>query len=167
MKSQAEVAGHLSRSNSPRPQKGTVLRDVELRMFDGSHRLLSSLRGQSNLVIVFTAGRQPTELLQAIVDTGVALKEQNAQLLIIHSDSLQPVRGSALIAIDPDFHLHRALGAVDDDGNPIPAIYVTDHFGELFGAFRSVIRAWPDPDEIISWLEFVNQQCEECSPPEW
>jgi hypothetical protein len=41
-------------------------------------------------------------------------------------------------------------------------------FGEVFAAFQGADPAsLPDAQEIIRSLDFINQQCEECSPPEW
>jgi len=60
------------------------------------------------------------------------------------------------------------LGASDSAGNLLPTIYITDRFGEVFAAFRNPNpAALPGAEEIIRWLEFISQQCEECSPPEW
>ena len=48
------------------------------------------------------------------------------------------------------------------------AVYVTDRFGEVFATFReSEKQAMPSVQEILGWLDFVNSQCPECSPPEW
>src|SRR6185437_6375382 len=56
MKSQAETAGRLARGTAAHPQKGTVLRDPELLLADGTRRLLSAVRERSNLVMIFTGG---------------------------------------------------------------------------------------------------------------
>jgi hypothetical protein len=169
MKSQAETAGRLGDGGGNRPEKGTVLRDVVLLLGDGSRNLLSALRGRSNFVMVFTAGRDERRVLTQLAASRSALEKTAAAVLII---SLRGVEHSFPVgfevALDSDGKVHCELGAVDDKGNAVPAIYVTDRFGELFAAFRqSEQHALPDAKEIVSWLEFINQQCEECSPPEW
>jgi hypothetical protein len=60
------------------------------------------------------------------------------------------------------------MGALDASGLPAMAVYITDRFGEVFAVFReSEKQAMPSVEEILGWLEFVNSQCPECSPPEW
>ena len=202
MKSQAEIAGRVSRGDTEHPHKGTVLRDPELLLADGTdrtRRLLSVLRGRSNLVMVFTAGHDLTAFTASLAGNAEALKENNARVLVItpEGDSLaSPSHGNAshaprsraatshamaqrsagssqlsaldLIALDPGGEIHRLLGASDPAGNLVPTIYVTDRFGEVFAAFQNASpAALPSAAEIIRWLEFINQQCEECSPPEW
>ena len=174
MKSQAEIAGRLTRGNSAQPQKGTVMRDVELLLADGSRRLLSALRGRSNLVMILTAGQDLAGLVTELTAKRDALKENNARVLVItHPEPIslfepRPAHSSHLLARDPDGQLHRMLGATDAAGNLLPTIYITDRFGEVFAAFHDPTpAALPSTEEIMQWLEFINQQCEECSPPEW
>lgn len=195
MKSQAEIAGHLTRGSTAHPQKGTVLRDPELLLADGANgnrRLLSSLRGRSNLVMVFTAGQDLTAFTATLAGNAAALDENNARVLVITPEADAPsspnspthvaVANSAaashaasshsttphVIALDPDGRIHRLLGASDSAGNLVPTIYITDRFGEVFAAFHDPNpAALPSTEEIMQWLEFINQQCEECSPPEW
>jgi peroxiredoxin len=174
MKSQAETAGRLGNSIGARPQKGTVLRDLEITTADGTRRLLSSLRSTSNLVMILAAGQDLSAFLAALLARKSALADNNGRVLVI---ATKPVRLAetvkwqndfCLLAIDENCELHRALGATDNVQNPIPTIYVTDRFGEVFAAFQTVeIASLPSADEIIRWLEFIERQCEECSPPEW
>lgn len=205
MKSQAEIAGHLTRGTSEHPHKGTVLRDPELLLAastdetDGARRLLSALRGRSNLVMIFTAGQDLAAFTASLAGNADALGENNARVLVItpeagahaspshapaahassshrsasdanasHTAGSPPSRASQVTALDPGGDIHRMLGASDAAGNLVPTIYVTDRFGEVFAAFQSPNpAALPSAAEITRWLEFINQQCEECSPPEW
>ena len=173
MKSQAEIAGRLTRGDPEHPHKGTVLRDLELLLADGTNgarRLLSSLRGRSNLVMIFTAGRDLTTLTASLAGNADALEVNNARVLVITPSQAAPSHAIALhvTALDPAGEIHRLLGASDAAGNLVPTIYVTDRFGEVFAAFHNPNpAALPSSAEIIRWLEFINQQCEECSPPEW
>ncbi len=174
MKSQAETAGRLTNSPGPRPQKGTVVRDLEIPMADGTRCMLSTLRGSYSLVMVFTAGRDASNLLARLAGLESILKEHNARLLTVATARDQLVANSelqsqhVLLAIDDNKGIHRALGATDAEQNPLPAIYITDRFGEVFAAFRSEDpSSLPSPEEIVRWLEFIESQCEECSPSEW
>ncbi len=169
MKSQAETAGRLS-SQSPRPQKGTVLHDVEMGLRNGAHALLSTIRGRSNLTMIF--GGRSEKLLRDLALKTPAIKEQNARVLVINHEQVADPHPAAsdlfVVAVDPSGQVHRTLGATDAAGNPVPTIYVTDRFGEVFAVFQSTgTQSLPCADEIIRWLEFINFQCEECSPPEW
>lgn len=172
MKSQAETAGRLSSSLSAHPQKGTVLRDLELPLPDGAHRLLSAIRGRANLVMIFTAGQDLQPLLNDLISLSRTLKEYSARVLVISlvEQDAAPYSSSdsLVLSSDPNGAIHRVLGATDAAQNPIPTVYITDRFGEVFAVFRSPdIASLPDAREIIRWLEFITYQCEECSPPEW
>lgn len=174
MKSQAEIAGHLSSSSSAHPQKGTVLRDVELLLPDETRHLLSAIRGHANLVMIFAAGRDVHALLSRLASFRNALKEYSARVLVIllTDDSRAAIPcldgDLGLLSLDPTGAAHGALGATDAAGTPVPTIYVTDRFGEVFAVFRAAEpAALPRPEEIVRWLEFISYQCEECSPPEW
>ena len=174
MKSQAEIAGRLTRGSTARPHKGTVLRDVELPLADGTRRLLPTVRDRSNLVMIFTAGQDIAGSVASLTGETNALKENNSRVLVIlleGEDSTSEAQASQLpyvLASDGDGKVHRNLGATDAAGNPLPTMYITDRFGEVFAAFQKPdLAGLPDAEEIIRWLEFINQQCEECSPPEW
>jgi hypothetical protein len=174
MKSQAETAGRLGNSIGARPQKGTVLRDLEITTADGTRRLLSSLRSTSNLVMILAAGQDLSAFLAALLARKSALADNNGRVLVIATkpvrlaETVKWLNDFCLLAIDENCELHRALGATDSAHIPIPTIYITDRFGEVFAAFQTTGAAsFPSIDEIIHWLEFIERQCEECSPPEW
>lgn len=183
MKSQAEIAGRVSRGDTEHPHEGTVLRDPELLLADGTGRLLSAVRGRSNLVMIFTAGHDLTAFTSSLAGNAGALNENNARVLVITPAADAPgspsLPGSSAHAsasnsaaashvLDPDGEIHRLLGASDSAGNLVPTIYVTDRFGEVFATFQNPSpTSLPAAAEITRWLEFINQQCEECSPPEW
>jgi hypothetical protein len=112
-------------------------------------------------------------LIASLTGNAEALKENNARVLVIapeHTDSIRALAPLAalVVAMDSPGQLHCTLGATDAAGNLLPTIYITDRFGEVFAALQSPeVAALPDAQELIRWLEFINQQCEECSPPEW
>src|SRR6185312_5086073 len=174
MKSQAETAGHLTNSSGPHPQRGTVLRDLELTLVGGSRCLLSSLRGSTSLVMLFTGGRNLHVLFSDLESKQPALKEHNGRVLMIATahpaSDTQPASSADLFsqALDEAGTVHKALGAIDANPKPVPSIYITDRFGEVFAAFHNTdIGSLPNAQEIIRWLEFIEQQCDESSPPEW
>ena len=64
--------------------------------------------------------------------------------------------------------IHQELGAADSQGREFAAVYVTDRFGEVFGAYRTRDgQPLPRLADIVSLLEFIGIQCPECEPPEW
>jgi peroxiredoxin len=72
------------------------------------------------------------------------------------------------VLVDLDGRVHRTLGAIDAAGEPLPMVFVTDRFGEIFAIFKidqhkSILSA----EEVLSWLEFINRQCPECGAREW
>ena len=145
-----------------------MLRDVELLLADGTTQLLSQLRGRKNLVMIFTAGADLIDLVNQLLALRQELQENEAEVLIVHNAEQGNFAKGIGLALDPEGALHRQLGAIDDQENRVPTVYVTDRFGEVFAAFRqSENKPLPNAKEIVGWLEFINRQCEECSPPEW
>jgi hypothetical protein len=51
----------------------------------------------------------------------------------------------------------------DVDRLPAPAVLIADRWGEVFFA-ATVARAahLPDPEELVAWLRYVQNQCPEC-----
>ncbi len=156
------------------PRKGELMGDFVLPSTAGERVQLSEYRGRSNLVLVLAA-RQARELLQSLATHQQRLDEEQARVLAIidgtANEALKLKTESALpfpVLIDPDRNIHSRMGALDPAGNPAPALYVTDRFGEVFAAFRRADGdKIPEADGVLDWLDFVNYQCEECFPPEW
>lgn len=136
--------------------------------------MLASLRGSCSLVMIFTAGCDINDLIASLANLASTIKEHNARVLIVAKAREEVAANSDLenqvflLAIDDNKGIHRTLGATDAAQNPLPTLYITDRFGEVFAAFRSENPAsLPGTEEIVRWLEFIECQCEECSPSEW
>ena len=72
------------------------------------------------------------------------------------------------ILADDNGRIYRELGAADSQGREFAAVYVTDRFGEVFGAYRTRDgQSLPRLADILNLLEFIGIQCPECEPPEW
>ena len=81
-----------------------------------------------------------------------------------------PIENSSplLVLYDKTHAVHRLSGATDEDGRPVPLIYLTDRFGEIVSVYSAPSHLIPpEVKEVLSTLEFLNQQCPECEPPEW
>ena len=175
---QAEIAGGAANAPEARPAKGQLIRDFTLPSTLGQQISLSDYRGRSNLVLVFAGGGDAIpdrKCLAEIAADYARFQEEQAQVLAI----LQCARGKAAlikqqanlpfpVLVDEDGRIHRPAGAVDVQGHPATAIYVTDRFGEVFAVYRAAEgQAIPSAREIVEWLTFINSQCPECASPEW
>ena len=173
--SQAEIAGGRIASANEVLSKGLRIPDFTLKSTDDKSIQTSEYRGNANLVLIFLDARRETaELLSKIAAQYQAIVDEDAEALAIARSSEEGVRLKKEqkltfpVLIDSDGNIHRSFGALDKQGQPAAALYITDRFGEIFAAHRTrEIAPLPDLSEIISTLEFVNIQCPECSPPEW
>jgi peroxiredoxin len=72
------------------------------------------------------------------------------------------------VLVDVDGSVHRSMGVEDQLGHLLPAVFVTDRFGEVFAAYKAGQgKSLPGVKEILGWIEFINRQCPECGPLEW
>jgi peroxiredoxin len=173
---QAEIAGRVYRTAEERPVKGELLRDFALTSTKGRKISISDYRGCANLVLVFAdAGTGSLDFLSGIAKDYSKIQEEQAEILAVLQGPTgkaarikDEVRAKFPVLVDKDGRIHRLMGAQDRRGKPEMAVYITDRFGEVFATFREVEKqAMPSPQEILGWLEFINGQCPECSPPEW
>jgi peroxiredoxin len=175
---QAEIGGGAANAPQARPAKGQLIRDFSLPSTTGQQISLSDYRGSSNLVLVFAGGGDgipDRKVLTQIAADSARFQEEQTQVLAI----LQLGRGRAdmireqaklpfPVLVDEDGRIHRSAGAVDGQGHPATAVYVTDRFGEVFAVYRAAEgQAMPSGGEIVEWLSFINSQCPECGVPEW
>lgn len=163
MKTQAETAARIFQGPPEVLQKGSVIPDFELVFGDGTRQLLSQFRGRCNLVIIFI-GEADDRALKSVGELGKqasALKVNEAKVLVLGRNK------PFALGADPGIFVSAAAPNLPK----MPAgtqLIITDRFGEIFALFPNAkTSALPAPGEIVRWLEFINQQCEECSPPEW
>lgn len=174
---QAEIGGGTANAPEARPAKGQLIRDFTLASTLGEQISLSDYRGHSNLVLVFAGGGgvNDRKVLTEIAAEYSRFQEEQTQVLTI----LQCAREKAVmikqqaklpfpVLVDEDGGIHRSAGAVDGQGQPSTAIYVTDRFGEVFAVYRGADgQVMPTGGDIVEWLSFINSQCPECGVPEW
>jgi peroxiredoxin len=159
------------------PSKGQRLREFELRPVVGNGVIhLSDYRGRANLVLIVSDQRSETlKLLSDIAARYSEIKREEAEVLVIvrlsrpqAAEVKNRLKLPCPVLADDDGRVHRQLGALDSQGDDSAAVYVTDRFGEVFGAYRkSGGQPLPGIADILNWLEFINAQCPECEPPEW
>ncbi len=156
------MKGGAQLSEGP-PRRGQLMRDFVLASATGERVSLSDYRGKKNLVVVFT-GHERLLLLQQLAAQQNELSNEQAQVLVVLLGEISDLHLPFAVVGDADGTVHAAVGAAAD----APALYITDRFGEVFAAFRTAEgKALPSAAEVLDWLDFVNQQCEECFPPEW
>lgn len=163
MKTQAETAARLFRTEPETLEKGSVIPDFELLFPNGTRQLLSQFRGRCNLVIIFVreADGRALKSVGELAKQASALRLNEAKVLILGRNkpfALGDDPGIFASAAAPN--LPKVLAGTQ--------LIITDRFGEIFAAFPNAnASVFPSADEVVRWLEFINQQCEECSPPEW
>jgi peroxiredoxin len=173
---QAEIAGGTLTAANELPSVGRRMNDFELASIAGFEIALSHYRGRANLVL-FAAGHDESTmtLMMRLADQYAQIKNEDATVLLIFQESpeaaariAQDLKLPYPVLVDEDGRVHRELGAADTVGSPRSAIYITDRFGEVFGAYRSRDGvSLPSFEKIVHMLEFVNSQCPECGVPEW
>ncbi len=174
--SQSEIAGGAVTPRNEPPSKWRRFQEFELpSALDGVVQL-SDYRGRANLVSILSDHRSETSKL--LSDTAARyseIKNEDAEVLVIIHMSLAQaaetknrLRLPCPVLADDDGRIHQQLGALDSQGDDSAAVYVTDRYGEVFGAYRaSEGQSLPGVADILNWLEFINAQCPECEPPEW
>jgi len=173
---QAEIAGGAVTPANEMPSKGRRLRDFGLISALGALIHLSDYRGRANLVLIADDGRTETkELLTNVANQYTQVKNEQAEVLALVRTSRERAAEKARqlkipypVLADEDGTVHQQWGAVDSQGQDAAAVYVTDRFGEVFGAFRTRDgQPLPGVADLLNWLEFINSQCPECESPEW
>ena len=126
-----------------------------------------------NLVVLFThAWPCPgcAAYVEQLAEREPAIAAARGQLLVVVA--LGPTiavgeltrlgRGTAVL-LDEDGALHGQCGLRGVGGQPVAALVVTDDLGTIYAGWDAgTEHAFPAPDEVVSWVEFVSYQCREC-----
>jgi hypothetical protein len=120
------------------------------------------------LVASDTMGPEVEHLLDALAESRADVEAEDGKVLAVHAGgAADRWRWPFPLLADRDGTLHRRVGAVDDADRPAPALYVTDHYREIYAALRPGEHGWPTTaGDVVKWLVFVNIQCPECNAPE-
>jgi peroxiredoxin len=154
------------------PGTGRLVRHFALPSTDGSMVGLSDHKQRHNMVILLHHGPSCRTCRSTLIEFNQSVdtfRQAEAVVLAISSDALAVLRSFA-----SDFGLQFPLlsdptGQVARNENlTIPAIVVTDRFGEVWAAWSSDdTHTLPSMEEVRGWLEFIELQCRECEAPEW
>lgn len=154
---------------------GYMIREFTLKSSCGENVRISSFRGHTNLVLVFPGY---SDAMRAFLEEAARhsreFSEQDTAIVVVVPYGLEgreiPIANSSPIFVlhDKLHAVYRRSGATDENGRPIPVVYLTDRFGEIVSICAAPGHLMPpNIEEILSTLEFLNHQCPECEPPEW
>lgn len=154
---------------------GFMIRDFTLESPGGEKIQISSFRGRTNLVLVFPGYSEAMRVfLGNAARHGREFSEHDTTVVAVvpyipEESKPQMFVGSPVLTLHDNTHaVYRLSGATDENGRPIPVVYLTDRFGEIVTTYAAPGHSMPPSvEEILSTLEFVNHQCPECEPPEW
>ena len=152
-----------------------MMRDFVLATARDEIVRLSNFRGRSNLAVVFPGYSDAMRVfLEEVARHICEFTDQDTAVLVVlphgPEERAFPIANNSPIVVlyDKTHEVYRLSGATDENGRPVPLIYLTDRFGEIISAYATQDHSMPPSvGEILSALEFVNYQCPECEPPEW
>jgi hypothetical protein len=154
---------------------GRLFPDATLPMRGGGTLSLDVFRPKWDLVMVMLGAGPVSGDVEHVLDALAArradVEAEDGQVVAVTAAAADAQPGEWRwpfpLLIDASGRLHERAGAVDADGRASPALLVTDHYREIYGAMRPGEPGWPTKaDEVIEWLVFANIQCPECNVPE-
>lgn len=173
---QAEVGGAARVDPGIGAQRpGFMIRDFTLISSRGEDIRISSFRGRFNLAVVFLRHSDAMRIfLHEVEQHGRQFSEQDTTVVAVvpygREEQAFPIESISPVVVlyDKTHVAHQLSGATDENGRPVPLVYLTDRYGEIVSTYVSPGHSIPpNVAEILSTLDFVNQQCPECEPPEW
>lgn len=131
---QAEIAGRTTPSADGYPAESHIIRDFCVCSSEGQEVLLSRYRGHSNMVLVFAGNSDfATDLRSSPKRHQRALVENETRVLAIVAGAHQrpcelkhALHLDFEVLVDVDGSVHRSMGAKDQLGHLLPAVFVTD-----------------------------------------
>ena len=136
---QAEVGGAARVDPGISVQKpGFMIRDFALVSDHGEHTRLSSFRGRSNLVVVFPGHSEAMRFfLEDVMRHGHEFSEQDTTVIAVvpygpEEQGTPTANSSPILVLNDKTHaVCRLSGATDENGQPVPLVYLTDRYGEI------------------------------------
>jgi peroxiredoxin len=133
---------------------------------------LWNYKPRRNLALLFVPEvEQYGRLLDMVADHYSKYGELESETLVISPEPVQQLRefGSRHqvpfpLLHDPENQLRETCLGDEPGGLAV----IADRWGEVYGRMKlEASQTAGTESEIRNWLEFVNQQCAECFPPEW
>ena len=152
--------------------EGRLLRSFTLPGPDGQPVDTFRFRGWNSLIILFHEGAACApcaDLLRGIAADAGRFEQEGARILSISRDEgpadralAESVAPAVLTLFDPDGKANRAQGF------GLPALVITDRYGEIFALWRSdEDQTLPTPDDVYGWLVWIEAQCAACTTINW
>jgi peroxiredoxin len=172
---QAEIGAARCNEEGTYPTKGLRVRDFEFFNTNGQPVHISDFRGRFNLVLLFLGAATDNTLAFAreLEARAEQFEQRDCKVLVSfmatskHLTSVRSV-GPIIVLTDNDANAHQQFGATDNFGHPEQACYITDRFGEVYAASRTIDgNIIPTIEGMLEWLDFIEAQCPECDAPEW
>lgn len=175
---QAEIGSAKVTPAESFPTCGHVMPDFTLSSSCGKQVSLYDYRGRSNLVLYF-AGRikdsADDPLLIALAKRYGEIAETDSEVVVVLGESVaqadefkRNMHFPVPVLSDPDMRVHDRVGASGAQAVSAAALYITDRFLEVFGVWRTGTGdALPEISEVLSWLNYLDSQCPECTQIEW
>jgi peroxiredoxin len=175
---QAEIGSAKVTAAKSFPTSGHLMPDFTLSSSCGKQVSLYDYRGRSNLVL-FCAGRTKDSadgpLLSALAKRYGEIAETDSEVLVVLAESVaqadeyrRKMKFPFPVLSDPDARVHNTVGASGAQAVPAPALYITDRFLEVFAVWRTGAGdGLPDISDVLSWLNYLDSQCPECTQIEW
>jgi peroxiredoxin len=173
---QAEVGGAARVDPGIGVQRpGFMIRDFMLVSNRGEKVRLSTFSGRSNLAVVFPGHSDAMRVFLGDAERrGREFSEQDTTVVVVvpygPEEQAIPIENSSpfLVLYDKTHAVYQRSGATDENGHPVPLVYLTDRFGEIVLAYDGSSHLMPPTvEDVLRTFDFVNQQCPECEPPEW
>jgi peroxiredoxin len=176
---QAEIGRTKVTAAKSLPARGHLMPDFTLSSSDGKQVSLYDYRGRSNLALFF-AGRAKdsadSPLLTALAARYGEIAATDSEVVVVLAESVaqadefrRKMHFPVSVLSDPDMRVHNMVGACGTQAFvPGAALYITDRFLEVFAVWRTGAgERLPDITDVLSWLNFLDSQCPECTQIEW
>ncbi len=175
---QAEVGSAKVTAPESLPSRGHLMPDFTLPSSDRTRVSLFDYRGRSNLALFFAASAQDSAenpLLSALAKHYGEITDTDSEVVVVLAGSVQQAeefrRGMQApfrVLADTDLHVHNSVGASGAQAVPAASLYLVDRFLEVFALWRTGAGdRLPDISEVLSWLNYLDSQCPECTQIEW
>jgi peroxiredoxin len=175
---QAEIGSAKVTAAASFPTRRHLMPGFTLSSSDGKQVSLYDYRGRSNLLLLFAGRAQDSAedpLLSALPTRYREITDTDSEVIVVVAESIEKVQEfrrrmhfSFPVLSDPDMRVHKSVGAVGAQAVRASALYITDRFLEVFAAWRTGTGdPLPDISEVLSWLNYLDSLCPECTQIEW
>jgi peroxiredoxin len=129
--------------------------------------------------VLFFAGRTrdstDSPLLSTLANRYGEIAETDSEVVVVLAESVaqadefrRKMHLPVPVLSDPDRRVHNMVGACGAQAVPGAALYITDRFLEVFAVWRTGSGdRLPDITDVLSWLNYLDSQCPECTQIEW